>query len=134
MHDSEAIGLFLARLLMSCVFLFSAIEKLRKEEEEIQAIVGLHLPYPNFVAMLAGLCEIVGASMLVFGVGARLASVLLALFLVSVTIIFLQFWKAPTRQVRFGQANAFFGNLGLVGGLTYVALIGPGPLAIFPRL
>lgn len=134
MDEAGSISLLLARVLMSGVFLFSAMEKLRRNEVEMQAIVGLHLPYPNLIATAAGVCEVLGSLMLIFGVGARVAAVLLGLFLFGVTVAFVHFWKAPTPEVRFGQTNAFFGNFGLMGGLIYVAVVGPGSFALFPHI
>lgn len=130
----SSVPLLVARILMASVFVFSAWGKLRGDERDMKAIIGLHLPFPSILAKFAGACEIVGALMLTLGVAAQLAAILLGIFLLGVTLTFLQFWKIPDGDARFGAENAFFGNLGLLGGLTYVATFGPGPIALLPLL
>lgn len=132
MSVAGSLALLGARILMASVFFFSAWGKLRGDERDLQAIVGLHLPYPNLLTVTAGACEIIGALMLISGAGARIAALLLALFLLAVTFAFLRFWTLPQGDARFNVENAFFGNLGLIGGLTFVMVTGPGSLALLP--
>lgn len=77
---------------------------------------------------------IVGAAMLTLGIAAQIAAILLGVFLLGVTLAFLQFWKIQDGDARFNAESAFFGNLGLLGGLIYVATVGAGPIAIMPGL
>lgn len=132
MTMAASIALLVARMLMASVFVFSAWGKLRGDARDLQAIIGLHLPFPNLLAKLVGACEIIGALMLTLGVAVELAAVLLGLFLVFVTLAFLQFWKVTNDEAHFGTENAFFGNLGLLGGLIFLTVFGPGAYALLP--
>jgi len=133
LSSSQAIAILLARLLMSGVFVFSAIGKFRHDEMDMQAIKRIGLPLPGAVASITGGCEIVGALMLSLGMGARVASALLGIFLLAVSFLLLRFWEVGDSPRRFAEENAFFGNMGLAGGLLYVLVTGPGPLALFPE-
>lgn len=127
------IVLLVARILIATVFVVSCIDKLRGSPQEWRAIQGLHIPWPAAMERVAGACELIGAMMLIFGVGARLGSVLLALFMIFITIAFLRYWSfAGHPEAKKGQATAFYSNLATVGGLVYITALGPGSLAFLP--
>jgi putative oxidoreductase len=119
-------------MFMASVFVFSASGKLRGDNRDIQAIVGLHLPYPSLLARIVGGGEIIGALMLTLGVATQLAALLLGIFLFFVTLAFLPFWKIADDEAHFGAENAFFGNFGLMGGLAFIFVFGPGTYALVP--
>jgi putative oxidoreductase len=72
-----------------------------------------------------------GAAALFLGVYARIAAAALALFVVFVSLAFVQFWsfKGPA-DARVMLRNLFFGNVAIVGGLLYVAVAGAGRLEL----
>ena len=134
MVSPDAIALLLGRILISGVFIFSAWGKLLSDPIDVAAITSLGLPHPQMLGRAVGVCEVIGALMLTLGAGARVAAVLLSIFLLSVTLAFLRFWKATDHPARFAQANSFFGNLGVLGGLVYITVMGPGSLALSQTL
>jgi len=131
MIDVQDLLLLAARVMLAALFVTSAIDKFRLEPAELQQIASLHLPSPAFFALLAGAFEMVGAASLVLGVYARISAIALALFIAFVTLVFLRFWsfEGPT-EMRAMLKNIFFGNLALIGGLIYLAVSGPGRLAL----
>ena len=112
------IVLLVARLLMASMFIASAVGKIQGDPNEKKAIQALHIPYPGSMERLAGICEVIGAAMLVLGIYARTASGLLIAFMIAVTILFLHFWSfEEPEQDRHNQMTAFFSNLSTVAGL-----------------
>ncbi len=65
------------------------------------------------------------------GVYARVAAGALALFTVFVSLVFVRFWsfEGPL-QMRTMLKNIFVGKVALTGGLVYIAVLGPGGLAL----
>ena len=97
----------------------------------MEQIATLHLPAPALLERFTGICELLGATALVLGVYARAAAVASALFVGFVSLFFLRFWSfegAP--DVRTSIRNTFVGNFAVIGGLLYVATLGPGGIAV----
>ena len=130
MFGNEDIILFIARLLLATMFVVSALDKFRLNPVEMEQIASLHLPAPAALERVTGLCEMAGAAALVLGIYARIAAVALALFVAFVSLAFVQFWsfKGP-EDARVTVRNLFVGNLGVIGGLLYIAAVGAGRLA-----
>jgi putative oxidoreductase len=130
MIGTEDVTLLLARLLLAAMFVVSALDKFRLDPVEMGQISSLHLPAPAALERVTGVCEMVGATGLFFGVYARIAAAALALFVVFVSFMFVQFWsfKGPA-DARVMVRNLFVGNVAVVGGLLYVATVGAGRLA-----
>lgn len=123
--------LLVARCCLALVFAVSAVSKFRQASDEVAMLTDLRIPAPERVMGLIGVCESVGVLALVFGIYVQLVSVLLAIFLVVVTFAVLRFWSAvddpPTRTQKL---NSFVANIGIVGGLIYVIVAGPGRISI----
>lgn len=113
------------RVLIASPFLVSALDKTLRPaaaEAEISALAGragLAVPSrPARVAVLAvqwagGLAMLVPASS---GFGA----LLLAAFLLPVTLVAHPFWTFPPDE-RAAKRDHFFGNVAILGGLLFVA-------------
>jgi putative oxidoreductase len=84
--------------------------------------------------VLTGVFEGVGGAALVFGVYARVAAGALALFTVFVSLVFVRFWsfRGPP-EMHTMLKNTFVGNVAITGGLVYIAVLGPGGLALADR-
>jgi putative oxidoreductase len=117
------------------MFVVSARDKFRGDMAEIAMIKGLGLPAPERLERLAGLCELAGALMLAAGLGARIAALLLAAFLMFLTLAFLRYWSfGGPSEAKQAMRNAFFGNGAAVGGLLILAVTGPGGWALMPAI
>ena len=81
--------------------------------------------------VLTGVFEAAGGVALVLGVYARVAAGALALFTAFVSLVFVRFWsfKGPS-EMRTIMRNTFVGNVAITGGLIYIAVLGPGALAL----
>jgi len=125
-------GLLLAgRCCLALVFAVSAVSKFRQTPAEIKVLANLHIPAPATVEVLVGICESIGAVALIFGVYARLASILLAIFMIVISFAVLSFWSpADPPAARAQKLNAFTANIAIVGGLIYVVVAGPGRMSL----
>jgi putative oxidoreductase len=119
-----------ARLLMALMFCGSAVSKLAGDRAERESVAALGLPVPRLLQFICGLCQIAGSAMLVSGVGARLAALLFAGFVVVVTPLFFPFWTIADPGRRAAKTNAFLCNFGVVSGLLAMAAAGPGDWAV----
>jgi putative oxidoreductase len=118
-------------VLMATMFFTSARDKFRLDATEVQQVASLHLPVPAFFLVLTGIFEGAGGVALALGVYARLAAGALALFTVFVSLVFVRFWsfEGPP-EMRTMLKSTFVGNVAITGGLVYIAVLGPGGLAL----
>jgi putative oxidoreductase len=124
-------ALLVGRCLLAVVFAISAVSKLQRNPAELKVIASLHIPAPASVEVLVGICEVIGALALVLGVFVRIASILLALFLIGISFTVLTFWSsADPPPVRAQKLNNFAANASIVGGLVYVIAAGAGRFSL----
>ncbi len=86
------------------------------------------MPMARMLAIAAGVLELVGGLLIAFNLGARVAAVLLALFLIAATFYFHDFWNEAWPDAR-GNLIQALKNLALIGGLLLIAGIGRAPKA-----
>jgi len=125
----DGYGLLVARCLLSLVFAASAYDKFRAPPEELAMLGRLHLPFPELVERGIGAFEVLGAISLISGLYARPMSLLLGLFLFIVTVVVVRFWSERDPK-RSADRNVFFSNFSIIGGCLYIAIAGPGRLAL----
>jgi putative oxidoreductase len=131
MTAAQDMLLLIARVLMATMFFTSARDKFRLDATEVQQVASLHLPVPALFLVLTGVFEGAGGVALVLGVYARVAAGALALFTLFVSLVFLRFWTfGGPRQMHTMMRNTFVGNVAMTGGLVYLAVLGPGGLAL----
>lgn len=73
--------------------------------------------------------ELGGGLALVLGWRARIAALVLFLWMIPVTLIFHNFWAVPADQAMMQQIN-FLKNLAIMGGMLFIMANGPGPLSV----
>ena len=74
------------RVLFSCIFLALGFEHLINDDL-IQKLIPPWLPHPELLSLLAGVSLIIGGSLIVLGFKLRFAAILLASFLIAVTLV-----------------------------------------------
>jgi putative oxidoreductase len=122
----------LGRLCMSVIFFTSAYSKIFGWDGNVQYVATRHFTNPILVDVMLGgalVIELIGGLCLVTGFQARIAAFVMALYLITVTVLFHNYWAFQAMQ-RATNFMHFQKNFGLVGGLLMVAALGPGPLAI----
>lgn len=120
------------RCLLAALFLVSAIRSLGAVSGTAGYLGRLGVPLPEIAAWLVIAAEIVGALMLIAGWRSRLAAWALIAFVVVATLLAHRFWVVDAAQYA-NQLNHFLKNLAVIGGLLYVAVHGPGRLALDSR-
>jgi len=118
-------ALFLARLGLASLFLFSGTQKLTHLDGASQWAASAGVPFAVQLMPLAGLFEIGAGLMLVTGWRAREAAAALALWIIVLGPLFHQFWNAPP-QLWQVTVDDFFHHLVMFGGMIYLAVFGPG--------
>ena len=120
-------ALFVARLGLASLFLFSGTQKLLSlpggQAAAWAASVGV--PFPQAAMFFAVVIEIGAGLMLVTGWRARSAAATLAVYIAILGPLFHQFWNAPPQLWQMSIDN-FFHHLVMLGGMIYLAVFGPG--------
>lgn len=118
-------ALFIARLFLASLFLFSGIEKLANLDGASAWAASQGVPLASIAMPFAALFEVGTGLMLVTGWRGREAAAALAVWIVILGPAFHQFWKAPP-EIWQGMVDDFFHHLVMFGGMIYVAVFGPG--------
>ena len=140
----QSIVAILGRLLISPIFIFSAVHKfmnwnatvgdLRGQLGQLEETLGRTLPEPTAAVLLgiAATVEIVGGLMVLFGCGARLGAFALFLFLIPTTLLFHDFWTLAGDE-RMQQMQHAMKNVTIMGGLLMIVALGPGGASVDRR-
>ena len=81
---------------------------------------------PAFAVWLGFAIKLFGGLAVIVGFQTRIAALLLALFTVGTAFIFHPFWVE-------GEWNTFWKEISMIGGLVFLAAVGPGALSIDGR-
>ena len=129
MSQFQPWGLLLGRLLLAYVFVVNGYAKIAgfAGTAKYMASKGMPLIEPLLVGTI--IIELVGGLMLAVGWKARWGAWALFFFTLLATLIFHAYWTVPADQA-YGQTIQFQKNLAIMGGMLYVALMGPGRLSL----
>lgn len=117
---SEKVGVAVGRTLLSVIFILSGVFKLTAFTGVATMMAAKGIPLAKLALVVTLLIEIGGGLLLLIGFHARWVSLLLAAFLVPVTLAFHNFWAFQGEQQQEQVAN-FLKNLAIIGGLIVVA-------------
>ena len=110
----------IGRAFLGALFLVSGLFKIVGFAGVAGWMASSVLPAAEVLLVLTIAIEVVGGLLLVIGWQARRAALVLALFLVPVTIVFHGFWNADAAHFN-EQLTAFLKNLAILGGMLLVA-------------
>jgi len=124
MNKFQPWGLLLGRLLLAYIFIVSGYGKIGgfANTAKYMASKGMAMVEPLLVAAI--IIELVGGLMLAVGWKARWAAWAIFLFLIPTTIIFHPVWSSPGEAIQFNK------NLAIMGGMLFVAFMGPGRFSL----
>lgn len=117
------------RLLLALLFVPAGFSKIGGFAGTVGYITSAGLPAPTLAAIVAIVVEVLGGLALVFGVGTRLAALVLALFTAVAAFGFHAFWAVPADQ-QFMQQLLFYKNIAITGGLLVLAAFGAGAWSV----
>lgn len=128
MGQTEVYGALAGRILLALIFVMSGINKISTPEATQQYMASHGMTMATGLLYVGAIAVEVGAGLaLLIGYQTRLASLLLAIFLIPTTLIF---------HTQFGDQNQlihFLKNLAIMGGLLYVSVYGAGPMSVDAR-
>ena len=129
--DQTDAALLVARIFLSAVFLYSAIDKLTHWREGVAEMRDVGLPVPTLT--LAGVIAIqLGAGLMVLlGIYAAAGALILLAFTAAATLIGHRFWTMSGVNRRRSLTTALE-HLTMMGGFLLLALTGPGRFALMP--
>ena len=121
--------LLAGRILVAFVFLLSGIHKAiwyqkAVDEFRVDGVPLISISLPGTILLHLG-----GAVCLILGVFTELAALLLAIHTALATYMVHGFWRLEGIE-RLILSRVFSANIGVIGGLLYIAALGPGPIAI----
>ncbi len=121
----------LGRLLFGGYFLYTGIHHFRDTEMLAQYAGSKGVPKPKAAVMATGAAMLLGGASILLGIKPKLGAAALIGFLVGVSPIMHDFWKAEDPQQRMNDEINFFKNMALAGAA--VALAGveePWPVSV----
>jgi putative oxidoreductase len=126
MRGLDKTGALVGRILLAVIFILSGATKLGHGAAMAGYMAAHHIPgsMSELLIYVAGIIELAGGLMLVFGFHARIAAIVLFLFLIPVTILFHILPGGMANQVNTMK------NIAIMGGLLMVASMGAGALSM----
>lgn len=119
------IGNIAARVMLTTIFLAAAFNKISNFSGVQGYMASKGMPMTGLLLAGAIVFLLVGGVSVLLGYRARIGALLLIAFLVPATLIFHNFWAASAEDAQRETLN-FMKNLGLLGGLLFIALNGSG--------
>ena len=129
MSQYQPWGLLIGRILLAYMFIVSGWGKIAGFAGTAKYMASKGMPLVEPLLVGAIVVELIGGLMLAVGWKARWAAWAIFGFVALATVIFHDFWSVPAEQVRL-QMIMFNKNLAIMGGMLYVAFMGPGRLSL----
>jgi putative oxidoreductase len=117
--------LLLGRLLLSAIFILSGLNKLMHFSATAEGMSEMKIPLATVALVISLLIEIGGGLMVLTGIGARYAALIMFLWLIPVTLVYHHFWGIPEAVKEMQMVN-FLKNVAIMGGLLILASSSPG--------
>jgi putative oxidoreductase len=107
------------RAFLGALFFISGINKILGFSYVAGWMSSSGVPAASVLLAITIVIEVAGGLMLITGFRPRLAAIVIALFLIPVTIVFHAFWSADAANFQ-NQLTAFLKNLSILGGMLLV--------------
>jgi len=118
----------LGRLLLAAIFLISPLVNLIPNFGATAMAMGnAGIPFPTLALAIAIAMLLAGSVSMIAGYRARWGALLLLLFLLPATYYFHAPWKANDAAEVAAQAVHFLKNIGLMGAMLMIIVLGSGP-------
>ena len=116
------------RILFSAIFIIAGLAHFTQAEIGYAAQQGV--PFASVLVPASGMMAVAGGVSILVGYHARIGAVLLAVFLVPVTLTLHRFWAETDPMMAQLQLAMFLKNVSMLGGALIVSHFGPGPVSI----
>lgn len=125
MTHIHPVAILIGRVLIAAIFIMSALNKIANPAQTQQYMQAMGMTWATSLFLVGAIIlELGGGLSVLTGFWARAGATALLLFMIPTTWIF---------HSNFGDQNQmihFMKNLGMMGGLLYVAGFGAGPLSL----
>jgi len=121
--------LLAGRIVLGAIFVKSGLQKLLAVSAFAASLAGRGVPQSSFWAVVGATVEFVGGILIVTGLKARYASLLMILFVIVATGISHRYWEFA-EAARRAQESQFFKNLSIMGGFILLFATGPGRFSL----
>jgi putative oxidoreductase len=106
----------LARALLACVFVFSAVSKCLNFAGAVAEVQAMGLPMPAVVTVLVIIAQGLGSILLFHERSAPVGAAVLAVFTLAATVLAHDFWRQSGAAYSH-ELTTFLEHLGIIGGL-----------------
>lgn len=117
------------RVALASIFVLDGYGKLLALQSTIGYMQRFGMPMSEVLVWFAIAIELLGGIALAIGWKARWIAALFAIFLVTATLVFHQFWAVDAAQM-VNQRNHFMKNVSIFGGMLLVMAFGPGGFSL----
>jgi putative oxidoreductase len=107
------------RALLGALFFISGVNKILAFSYVAGWMASSGVPASSLLLAVTIAIEVLGGLLLIIGYRARLAALVIALFLIPVTVVFHAFWSADAASYQ-NQLTQFLKNLAILGGMLLV--------------
>jgi putative oxidoreductase len=121
----------LGRFLFALIFLLSGFNHFSKADDRLCGLA--RVPLASVAVPLSGILALAGALSILLGYRAKIGALLIALFLVPVTLMMHQFWAVADPALAQTQMILFMKNLSVLGAALLISQFGAGPLSLDAR-
>jgi putative oxidoreductase len=126
-------ALAIGRIALVMIFIFSGLGKLLDISGTAAYIAGKGLPFPQLLAIGAGIGETACGLLIAVGWQTRLAAAGLVVFTAVAAFFFHDFWNLPAGAERVNQMIHAWKNVSIIGGLMVLAVAGAGRWSVDGR-
>jgi putative oxidoreductase len=122
--NMSAYSAIIGRIAIALLFILEGVVKVYDFEHFWQTLDLQGFPMAPFISIVVVIIELGGGISLILGFNARFFSFVMAIYLLVVTIVEVQFWS------NFDLFHDFLLNIGVIGGLLLVNSHGAGPNSV----
>lgn len=108
--------LLIGRALFAAIFILSGIGHFAQADGMAQYAQAKGVPAAKLGVLASGALALVGGLLILLGVWPDLGAILIALFLIPVSVMMHAFWKESDPMARQTENISFMKNVGLLGG------------------
>jgi putative oxidoreductase len=122
--------IFLARLALSVLFLWSGVMKLIGYAGFVGYLQSKNVPFVQIAAPIATAVEVLGGLCLVVGFRIRALGLFMAVYTVATAILGHDFWNITDAALQRDMIIHFWKNIAIAGGFLLLFVTGAGRISI----
>ncbi|OLL32346.1 quinol oxidase [Burkholderia sp. SRS-W-2-2016] len=122
--------IFIARLALSVLFLWSGVMKLLGYAGFVSYLQSKGVPFVQVAAPIATAVEVLGGLLLVIGFKVRPLALFMAVYTVATAVLGHDFWNVVDPAAQHNMVIHFWKNIGIAGGFLLLFVTGAGRMSI----